>query len=59
MNKTTLTYQKTLKNADIINLFTMTPYFYKTNETSKEKLFKIDKLEVTFDFNVTIYKKRN
>ena len=59
MNKNTLTYQKTLKNADIINLFTMTPYFYKTNETSKEKLFKIDKLEVTFDFNVTIYKKRN
>lgn len=54
-----LKYQITLQNADLINLFTMTPYFYKTKETSKERLFEIDSLKLTFDFNITIYKKRN
>lgn len=59
INNMQLEYDLTLQNSDIINLFTMTPYFYKTSETSKELLFKEPSLAVTFAFNITIYKKRN
>lgn len=59
IDNTVLKYQITLENADLINLFTMTPYFYTTKETSKEELLRTKNLKLTFDFNITIYKKRN
>lgn len=59
IENTSLKYQITLDNAYLIDLFTMTPYFYTTKETSIEKLLKVEVLKITFDFNITLYKKRN
>lgn len=42
---------------DIDALFKMTPYYYHTSDTDKAKLESYDKLEVTTDFAVYIYKK--
>lgn len=37
------------------NLFAMTPYYYKTSQTDREKLDNIDSLDVTAAFNITEY----
>ena len=42
---------------DAKNLFTMTPYYYKTSREDIEKLDKIDKIKISSDFFVTVYKK--
>jgi len=42
----------------IAELFTMTPFYYKTTEAGKERLLSRDTLDVTVDVNYTIYKKR-
>lgn len=44
-------------NEDILNLFMMTPYYYKTSKTDFEKLNKIEKLKVQTEFAVIVYKK--
>ena len=46
-----------LNNEDLLNLFMMTPYFYKTSNDDKNKLEIIDNLDITFDFIISIYKK--
>ena len=43
-------------NEDILNLFKMTPHYYKTNEDNKEKIDRIDSLELTIDIVINIYK---
>lgn len=43
---------------DIMNLFIMTPYYYKTKKEGVEKIRKLDSLEVTLDFDITVYKVR-
>ena len=43
---------------DIKNLFIMTPYFYRTSEEDIEKLSRIDKLELTLEFGIVVYKKK-
>ncbi|MDO5440029.1 MAG: methyltransferase domain-containing protein [Erysipelotrichaceae bacterium] len=45
-------------NEDIVNLFMMTPYSHHTSLESKEKLKTLDKLSVTCEFNIDIYKKQ-
>lgn len=45
-------------NSDIKNLFMMTPYYYKTSKQDKQKLDNIEKLSITAQFKITIYKKR-
>jgi len=35
----------------------MTPYFYKTSRSNLSKLERIDKLDVTIDFKIDVYKK--
>lgn len=60
-----LTYLKTinvnnrikLNNEDLMSLFYMTPYAYKTSLEATKKLQDINELEVTIDFNINIYQK--
>ena len=42
---------------DILNLFHMTPYYWKTSEKDAEKLTKIDSLTTKIEFVVSFYKK--
>lgn len=46
-----------LNNEDLINLFKMTPYYHRTSKEDFEKLFKIENLEVSFDFIIDVFKK--
>lgn len=46
------------KVEDVKNLFVMTPYFYRTSEEDMEKLSHIDKLELSVEFGIVVYKKR-
>lgn len=44
-------------NREISDLFTMTPYYYKTSEKDRNKLKNIDCLDVETEFEILIYKK--
>ena len=44
-------------NEDIISLFKMTPYYYKTSKTDQEKLERIDSLITEIEFLVCEYEK--
>lgn len=53
-----LTYKFSVTDTEnIINLFTMTPYYYKTSKSDLGKLDKIKSLYITADFDITVYKK--
>ncbi|MEG0165059.1 putative RNA methyltransferase [Anaerorhabdus sp.] len=45
-------------NEDILNLFMMTPYYFKTSLQDKEKINCLHQLDCTIDFYITIYKKQ-
>lgn len=45
-------------NIDIKNLFSMTPYYYKTSEADQQKLNNIDKLTTEVEFGILVYKKQ-
>lgn len=45
-------------NEDIINLFSMTPYYYKTGRADQEKLDRIDSLETEIEFGIDLLIKR-
>ena len=54
-----LKYKITLNcNEDIMNLFMMTPYYYKTGRKETEKLMNLTELETTVHFGVEVYEKR-
>lgn len=56
---TEIQYEIILENTeDILNLFKMTPYYYKTGREDAEKLTKITHLTTTVHFGVEVYKKR-
>ncbi len=40
---------------DIRNLFTMTPFYYKTTEEGKNRLYSHSQLDVTVDVNYSVY----
>ncbi|MEI6578888.1 MAG: methyltransferase domain-containing protein [Eubacteriales bacterium] len=44
-------------NEDIINVFTMTPYYYKTSVEDQRKLQHINELETAIEFGISIYRK--
>lgn len=44
-------------NADIKNLFSMTPYYWRTSPSDCEKLDGLDTLETKIDINFLVYKK--
>ncbi len=45
-------------NADIINLFSMTPYYYRTSKSGKEKLRDLESLETLVNVRVLAYTNR-
>lgn len=44
-------------NEQILDLFSMTPYYYKTSHNDREKLNALEKLSVQTEFMVLVYKK--
>ena len=46
-----------LNKEDIFNLFTMTPYYYKTSKEDSEKLQRLETLTTTVHFAIEIYRK--
>lgn len=58
IKKETLSYSITLKSAEeIANLFSMTPYYYRTSITDKEKLNSLSSLETEVEIDLSIYRK--
>lgn len=52
-------YKINLANSDdILNLFRMTPYYYKTGREETENLLRQETLETTVHFGVEVYEKR-
>lgn len=49
---------KLTSNDDIMNLFRMTPYYYKTGREEIQKLQKLNELLTTVHFGVVLYEKR-
>lgn len=45
-------------NEEVISLFKMTPYFYRTGEDDKKKLKAAENLTCSAEFGVVIYKKK-
>lgn len=45
-------------NEDIMNLFKMTPYYYKTSREDQLKLEKIQKLDLSTHFRIAVYQKK-
>lgn len=43
-------------NSDILNLFMMAPYYYKTSRSDQDKINKIDKLSTEIEFGIDVYK---
>ena len=44
-------------NADILHVFTMTPYYYKTGAEDQMKLWDINELDTEIEFGLLVYKK--
>ena len=49
--------QETKMVDDVWALLEMTPYRYKTSQAGLDRVKKLERLEVTFEFVVTVYKK--
>ncbi|MBQ9139823.1 MAG: methyltransferase domain-containing protein [Ruminococcus sp.] len=45
------------ENSDILSLFSMTPYYYKTGKTEQQRLSCLNYLETQADFELLTYKK--
>lgn len=54
-SKTKITDNVLINNADLKLLFSMTPYFYRTSNSDKAKLDKIEQLNLTVDFVILEY----
>ncbi len=48
----------TVAHEDIMNLFTMTPFYYRTTKEGRERLAAQDELSLTIDVNYSILKKK-
>lgn len=46
-----------INNQEIQDLFTMTPYYYKTSQEAKNRLKQLDKLTTKIEFTIRIYQK--
>ncbi len=51
-------YAITVAKEDILDLFTMTPYYWKTSKCDFEKLSKLSKLETELSFEVSVYESK-
>ena len=45
-------------NEDILSVFSMTPYYYKTGAADQEKLKKLSKLDTEIEFGLFTYRKK-
>lgn len=43
-------------NIDLMNLYKMTPYYYKTSKEGTIKIESISDIDITLDFNIDVYK---
>lgn len=56
--KKKISYKINLESAkDIQSLFSMTPYYYKTGKTEKERLESLTELETQVDFELLVYRR--
>lgn len=56
--KSTLKYEIELKNGkEIYDLFSMTPYFYRTSEKDKTKLLSCESLKTEIEIDFAVYRK--
>lgn len=44
-------------NGDILNLFMMTPYYYRTSQSDKGKIAETDKLSTETEFGIDVYRR--
>lgn len=58
IKKYSINKKESLMHDDIISLLKMTPYFYKTSKEDIKKIDELDKLDITFDFIISIYEKQ-
>ncbi len=57
LEKRTVSFEITLESqADIQNLFAMTPYFYRTNRGDREKLDSLTTLTTIVEFDIFVYR---
>ena len=56
VGKESCKYSVTVEGEDILDLFTMTPYYWKTSKSDFEKLTKLTKLETELSFEISVYK---
>ena len=54
-----LCYTFSVDSHDAVNLFAMTPYYYKTAPSDRDKLLSVESIKITADFDITIYQKLN
>ncbi len=47
----------TLSGESLCTLFMMTPYYYKTSDTDRQKIYSLSSLDVETEFEILIYKK--
>ena len=52
-----LLYEKKLNNEDLISLFSMTPYLYKTRPSDIEKLKDLKEVNMTMNFEIVVWRK--
>lgn len=57
VSKTSITEVVDIDRNDLYELFSMTPYFYRTSEENKSRLLKVDTLKLTVDFVILEYRK--
>jgi 23S rRNA (guanine745-N1)-methyltransferase len=58
LKKKSVSYEITLSdNETIANLFSMTPYYYRTGEKDREKLNRLEYVTTPVDVFVRVYKK--
>ena len=52
-------YTVTVTGEAIRDLFSMTPYYWKTSKTDSEKLLGLEKLETELSFRIAVYQRQN
>lgn len=54
-NTVSVRYEVTVEGRDIVPLFMMTPYFYRTSKEAAERLSTLDSLTTLLDFEIRTY----
>lgn len=58
VNQTKLAYPVCVQgNRQILSLFSMTPYYWRTSAADRDKLLQIDCLETELDFDIFVFRK--